>query len=201
MGEILKNIRKITEPCINWDFLSLKARAGSSRKEKTRCLRGRLPARSDRHRLQPGDLPQDGGEKLPGHRHLRQLKEDVSGVPDNPPTHLDELELKASQRPVLQPPGQPQPAQEVLQVADQNEGKEPHPVAHEPMAEKPRPVRGVLPLLDPLLGRTPLVVEEVTDLKWTTPLRASGEVCDNEAHARVGLPHAPLRRPLTRPGT
>ena len=47
----------------------------------------------------------------------------------NPAAHFDELDLEDSERPVLEPPGQGQPPQEIAQVVPQDEEKEPHLVA------------------------------------------------------------------------
>ena len=44
-----------------------------------------------------------GEDVPPGHGDLGQLEDDVSGVPHDPAAHFDELELEASQSPVLQP--------------------------------------------------------------------------------------------------
>ena len=96
----------------------------------------------------------------------------------DPAAHLDELDLEASERPVLEPPGQCQPAEEIAQVVPQDEEKEPHLVAHEPVTGKACPVQGVLAFPDPLLGCASLVVE-VHD-----PLGSSRQVRDNESDAR-----------------
>ena len=97
---------------------------------------------------------------------------------DHPSAHLDERDLEAAERPVLEPPGQGEPPQEIAQVVRQDEEKEPHLVAHEPVTGKACPVQGVLAFLDPLLGCASLVVE-VHD-----PLGSSRQVRDNESDAR-----------------
>ena len=52
----------------------------------------------------------------------------------NPSPHLDQLQLKAAQRPVLDYLGQAQPAQEVPQIVGQDEKLEPHLIGNEPVA-------------------------------------------------------------------
>ena len=52
-----------------------------------------------------------------------------------------------------------QSPQKVSQVIGQHEKGQPHPVRDEPLTGQPRPVQGILALLDPLLGRTASVVE------------------------------------------
>ena len=69
-------------------------------------LRG-MPRQSlDRHGPQSAYPVQDEGELLPRHRDLGQLEDDLPGVPHDPTAHFDELDLEASERPVLEPPGQ-----------------------------------------------------------------------------------------------
>jgi hypothetical protein len=69
-------------------------------------LPGTLSTRLDRYWPQSVEPVQDESEHLPGYGYLGQLKDDVSGMAHNPAAHFDELDLEASERPVLEPPGQ-----------------------------------------------------------------------------------------------
>ena len=108
------------------------------------------------------------------------------GVPHQTASHLDQLDLHAPQRPVLDRLGQTQPAKEVPKVVRQDEQRQTHPVGHEPMARQPSPVEGVLALLDPLLGCPSTIVETHHSFG------ASRHVHDDEAHPREQLSPMPL---------
>jgi hypothetical protein len=66
--------------------------------------------------------------------NLSHLKRDVSAVPDNLCTDLDELYKQAAKRPMFYFPWKNQPSQKVAQVIGQNKQPETHLIRDEPFA-------------------------------------------------------------------
>ncbi|MCK9991773.1 MAG: hypothetical protein Dbin4_00293 [Alphaproteobacteria bacterium] len=103
-------------------------------------------------------------------------KVDGGGVTHDAGPYLDQLELEAGQRPIGHRLGQLDAAQEGRQVAGRRVQLQPDLVVAEPPARQPRPVEGVFALLDVLLGRAALIVEQ------HHPIRLHGQVGDDEAN-------------------
>src|SRR5271166_1413667 len=76
-----------------------------------------------------------------------------------PSSGLHQPLLQAGQRPVLDSLGQSQPPPQIAQVVGQQAQRQPYLVGAKPMAGEPRHFHSLLPLFDPLLSRTPLVVK------------------------------------------
>ena len=83
----------------------------------------------------------------------------VPGVLHQSAARLHQPLLETRERPALDPWRQDQSAPEIAQVVGQDAQLQTHFVRPETMARQPRPVRGLLAFLDPLLRGTPLVVE------------------------------------------
>jgi len=99
---------------------------------------------------------------------------------------LDQLELQTGQRPVSYRLGERDAAQEGGQIVGQGVQLQPDLVVAEPPARQPRPVEGVLPFLDVLLGGAALVVEP------HHPVRLHRQVGDDEADTREQLARMPF---------
>ena len=99
---------------------------------------------------------------------------------------LDHFELQAGQRPAGHRFRQFDATQEVGQIVGQRVQLQPHLVVAEPLAGQPRPVEGILALLDVLLGRAALIVEP------HHPIRVHRQVGDDEAHAGEQLARMPF---------
>src|ERR1700676_4822363 len=72
---------------------------------------------------------------------------------------LDEAPLETGERPALDAPWQHESPPQVAEVVREHLQLRPDFVRPEPMTRESRPVRRLLPLLDPLLGGAPLVIE------------------------------------------
>jgi hypothetical protein len=105
------------------------------------------------------DRGKDGAHHRAGDGHLGQLEGDGAGVAHDAGADLDQLQLQAGQRPVGYRLGQLDAAQEGGQVVGQCVQLQPHLIVAEPPARQPRPVEGVFPFLDMLLGSAPLIIE------------------------------------------
>jgi hypothetical protein len=75
-----------------------------------------------------------------------------------PSARLDEARLEAGQRPAIDAPGQHQPPPQVTEVVREHAQLQPDFVRPKAVARQPRPMRGLLALLDPWLGGPALVV-------------------------------------------
>jgi hypothetical protein len=100
---------------------------------------------------------------------------------DQPPTRLDEALLEAGQRPGVDPRRQDEPPPQIPQVVREHAQQQPDLVRPEPMTRESRPVRRLLPLLDPLLGGAALVLE------GDDALGRAAHVGDDVANARIKL--------------
>ena len=107
--------------------------------------------------------PLDAPENLPKERRrqvaLGQLQDEVPSMPDEAPAGLEHPLLQARQRPALDGDGQDEPAQEIAEVVGDHPEEQADLVGSEPVTGEPGPVGGGFALLDPLLGRPPVVVE------------------------------------------
>ena len=90
---------------------------------------------------------------------LRQQQPVVPRMLHQTPTGLDEPLLHTGQRPAFDPPRQHQPPPQIPEVVGQHAQLQPDLVRPEPVTREPRPMRGLLAFLDPLLRRPALVVE------------------------------------------
>ena len=90
---------------------------------------------------------------------LRQQEPVVAGVRDQPPARLDEALLETGQRPAIHALRQHESPAQIPEVVREHAQLQPDFVGAEAVTRQSRPVRRLLPLLDPLLGRAPLVVE------------------------------------------
>ena len=96
---------------------------------------------------------EDRCEQLPWHRLLRHPKSRALGMPDHLCSDLDQRFPQRGYRPVLHGPRQRQPTQEVPEVVRRCEWLESRLVVPAVPARQPRPLPGILTLLDPLLCR------------------------------------------------
>ncbi len=103
-----------------------------------------------------------------------------------PPARLHEPLLQARQRPVLDPLRQHEPPPQISQVVGEHAQPQPYLVGPEPMAAQPRHLHRLLAFFDPLLRRSPLVVEP----HHRPAVRF--QVGDDESHARKQLPEMKL---------
>ena len=99
---------------------------------------------------------------------------------------LDQLELKAGQRPLGHFLGQFDTAQEGRQIVGQCVELQPHLVIAEPSARQPRPAKGILAFLDVLFGRAALVVEPYH------PVWLHRQIGDDESDTRKQLARMPF---------
>jgi hypothetical protein len=74
-------------------------------------------------------------------------------------TDLDQFHEKTAERPTFNFCRQHKASHEVAQIVPHNKQPQPHLIGNKTLARQPRPVQGVLALLDPLLGRATAVVE------------------------------------------
>ena len=95
---------------------------------------------------------------------------------------LDELFPQGRQRPVTHGAWQYSLPEIVPQIVSQYKKQQPDLVINEVMAGKPCPPYGILPLLDPLLRRPPLIV------KTHHPFCRPAQIGDDESDAREQLP-------------
>jgi len=116
-------------------------------------------SRAYRWRSKAADRGEDGAYHRAGDGHLGQLEGDGAGVTDYAGADLDQLQLQAGEGPIGHGFGQVDAAQEGGQIVGQCVQLQPHLVVAEPSARQPRPAKGILALLDVLLGGAALVVE------------------------------------------
>ena len=74
-------------------------------------------------------------------------------------TDLDQFHKKTAERPAFDFCGQGKASQKVAQIVRQNKQPQPHLIGDKMLARQPRPVQGVLALLDPLLSRASAVLK------------------------------------------
>jgi len=117
--------------------------------------RRRLPRR-DR---QGPDPLQHRPEQASGQMALGQQQPVVPGMFHQAPAGLDEALLHAGQRPAVDALRQHQAPPQVAQVVGEHAQLQADLVRPEPVTREPRPIRCLLALLDPLLGRASLVVK------------------------------------------
>ena len=98
-------------------------------------------------------------EQTVGHGDFRHLERDIATMADDLGSDLDQLLRQRRQLLVLHFPRQRQRAQEVAEIIGQGIELEPDLVVAELTAGQPRPLDGVLALLDPLFRRATLIVE------------------------------------------
>src|SRR5262245_689607 len=164
------------------------ARRYPERSSTSGCLRCSLRALawSRVWRTQPRDPVEDATEELAWHSHLRHLEDRVPAVGDYLRADLDHLLSQRGQGPLRDLARQGQRAREVGEVVGERVELETHGVASDGRARQPRPLDGVLPLLDPLFGR-PAPIVEGDDL-----LGRATQVRHDEADTRVQLAGVPL---------
>src|SRR5262249_44774881 len=128
-----------------------------------------------------------------------KLQGEVPGMPDQPSAGLEQPVLETGQRPVPDGDRQHQPTQQVAEVVGDDAEQQPHLVGPAGVAGEPGPVGRGLALLDPLLGRSALVVE--ADDGSVPP----GQGGDDEADPREQLTEMMLdlgdHAPWTLPGS
>jgi len=107
-------------------------------------------------------------------------------MPYNFGPYLDQLIAQRGQRPLADPAGQGQCAQEIANIICQGEQLQPHLVVPEVTTRQPRPRQRDLSLLDPLLGGPALVV------KPNHVLGSPFQVGHDEADAREQLVMMPF---------
>ncbi len=76
-----------------------------------------------------------------------------------PPSGFHQTLLQTRQRPAFDSSEQCQSPPQITQVVRQQAQREPHLVGAEPMAREASHPYGLLAFLDPLLGRSPFVIE------------------------------------------
>ena len=126
-----------------------------------------------RRRSQSADRGKDAAHHDAGDGHLGQLEDDGADVADEAGSNLNQLELKAGQRPVGHRSGQFDKAQKRGQVASQ--GVQSHVVVAEPLLRQPCPADGIVAFVDVLLGDVSSIVK-AGDL-----VRFHGQVDDDAA--------------------
>lgn len=94
-----------------------------------------------------------------GQMALGQQEPVVPGVLHKTPAALDQPLLETGERPGLDARRQHQPPPQIPEVVGEHTRLQVHLVGPEPVTRKPRPVRGLLALLDLLLRGPALVVE------------------------------------------
>lgn len=116
---------------------------------------------SYRCRLRPQAVDQSQGfrEQPPWDRDLGKRESDVPTMANDLGADLDQLLAQRGHRPVLDLIGQRQRPEEVANVVCQHVQPETYLVFPETMAGQPRPVDGVVPFLEVLLGGAALIVE------------------------------------------
>src|SRR5437667_8508024 len=104
---------------------------------------------------------------------------------DEAPAGFEEPLLETRQGPVLDGHGENEPAQEIAEVVGDHPEEQPHLIGPEPVTGEAGPVGGGLALLEPLLGRPPLVVE-AEDCSGR-PQRGAAEAYSGKQVTRVML--------------
>ena len=117
---------------------------------------------------------------------LGQLRDEVSGVPNEAATGLEQALLETRERPTLDGERQDEPAQQIAEVVGDDPDQQADLVSPEAVAGEAGPVGGFLAFLDPLLGRPALVVE--ADDRSVRPCERG----DDEAHPREEFPEVML---------
>jgi hypothetical protein len=127
------------------------------------------------------DPPEDVPDQIARHRNLGHLERDVAAMSDDLGADLDQLLPDGGERPMLDLLRQCQGPHEVGEVVGERMKLEADRVVVELAARQPRPLDGVLALLDPLFRRAALVLEG-HDALGGTP-----QVGDDEADAGIEL--------------
>jgi hypothetical protein len=99
----------------------------------------------------------DALENLPKERRrqvaLGQLQDEVSGVPNEAATGLEQALLQTRQGPALDGDWQNQPTQQIAEIVGDHSEQQADLIRTEAVAREARPMGGFLALLDPLLRR------------------------------------------------
>ncbi len=134
-------------------------------------LLDRGPSWRQGSRPQPVNQAQDLSEQRFGDSDFCELECDVAAMSHDLGADLDELLPERRQRPVFDLIGQGQRPQEVGHVVSQHVWLETNLVVPEAVAGQPRPVDGVLALLDVLLRRAPVFRSTLPERLRAAPLR------------------------------
>src|SRR5215813_6169312 len=131
------------------------------------------------------DEPQNLLEHLSWDGDLGHLEDNIAAVAHHLRADLDQLVLRARQRPVLDRLRRRQRPQEIAEIVGECMKLEPHRVGGECLARQSRPLDRAFALLDPLLARPALVVES------NDALGRAAHVRHDEADAGIKLSGMP----------
>ena len=125
-----------------------------------------------RHRhSQAVNRAQDSLEQSSGYGHFGQLESDSAGVTNDFRPDLDQFLPGRRQGPATNLLRQDKLAEEVSKIVGQHKEMQPHQVIDKIVARQARPLHRVLALLDPLLSRSPLIVESDNAFGRTSEVR------------------------------